>query len=109
MKIGKKNLMRLEPAILNGLRLLDLHDQLCLGEHILGRWHDTCASLLVGCVVGEDAGACAGLHHDLLPAGGQLADRTWYQPHAELVALDLSRNTDAHDGLRSPDLLIFNV
>ena len=33
VKIGEENLVRLQPAILDGLRLLDLDDHLGLGEH----------------------------------------------------------------------------
>jgi hypothetical protein len=33
MKIGEENLVRLEPAILDGLRLLHLHDHVGVGEH----------------------------------------------------------------------------
>ena len=75
MEIGEQDLVRLEPAILDRLRLLDLDDHLGLGEHGLRRRQDAGAGLLVGRVVGEDAGAGAGLHQDLVAARGQLAHR----------------------------------
>jgi hypothetical protein len=37
VKIGEEDLVRLEPAILDGLRLLDLDDHLGLGEPVLRR------------------------------------------------------------------------
>ena len=103
MKIGEENLVRLEPAILDRLRLLDLDDHLGLGEHGFSRRQDAGAGLLIGRVVGEDAGACAGLHHNLVPARGQLTHRARYEPNSELIAFDLSRNADAHDVLRFQD------
>jgi hypothetical protein len=59
VKIGKENLVRLEPAIFNRLRLLDLDDHLGLGEHGLSRRQDAGAGFLIGIVVGEDACTCA--------------------------------------------------
>ena len=53
--------------------------------------------------IAEDAGACAGLHEDLVPARGQLTHRAGYEPDSELIAFDLSRNADAHDVLRFQD------
>ena len=100
MQIGEKDLMRLEPAILDRLRLLDLDDHLGLGEHVLRRRENAGARLLVGRVVGEDAGARAGLHHDLVPARHELANGARHEPNAELIALDLCRNADAHFFLR---------
>ena len=100
MQIGEKDLVRLEPAILDRLWLLDLDDQLGLGEHLFRRGKDARACLLVGRVVGEDSGACAGLHHDLVPARHELANGARHEPYAELIALDLCRNADAHFFLR---------
>ena len=68
MKIGEQNLVRLEPAIFDRLRLLDLDDHVGVGEHGLCRGQDAGARLLVRGVVGEDAGASAGLHYDLVAA-----------------------------------------
>ncbi len=59
MKIGEQNLVRLEPAILDRLRLLHLDDHVGVGEHGFRRGQDARARLLVGRVVGEDAGASA--------------------------------------------------
>ena len=103
MKIGEENLVRLEPAILDRLRLLDLDDHLGLGEHGFGRWHDACAGPLIVRVVGKDACACAGLHDDFVSARRQLTHRARYEPNPELITLDLSRNADAHDVLRFQD------
>ena len=103
MKIGEENLVRLQPAILDGLRLLDLDDHVGFSEHGFSRGHDACAGLLIGCVIGEDAGAGAGLHHHLVAAGCQLAHRARHEPNPELIALDLCRNADAHDVLRFQD------
>ena len=100
MQIGEKDLMRLQPLILDGLRLLDLDDHLGRGEHVLRRRENAGARLLVGRVVGEDAGARAGLHHDLMPARHELANGARHEPNAELIALDLCRNADAHFFLR---------
>ena len=100
MKIGEEDLVRLEPGDLDGLRLLDLDDHLGLGEHGIGRRQDARAGLLVVGVVGEDAGASARLHHDLVAARRQLPNRARHEPNPELIAFDLSRNADAHDDLR---------
>ena len=59
VKIGEENLVRLEPAILDRLRLLDLDDHLGLGEHGLSRRQDAGAGFHIVLVVGEDARACA--------------------------------------------------
>ncbi len=104
MKIGEENLMRLEPAILDRLRLLHLDDHFGVGEHRFGCGQNVGAGLLVGRVVGEDPGACAGLHQDFVPARRQLANRARHEPNPELIALDLCRNADAHDVLRFQDL-----
>ena len=103
VKIGEEDLVRLEPAILDGLRLLDLDDHLGLGEHGFCRGQDARAGLLIVRVVGEDAGAGAGLHEDFVAARRQLAHRARYEPNPELITLDLSRNADAHDVLRFQD------
>ena len=97
MQIGEQDLVRLEPAILDRLRLLDLDDHLGLGEHGFRRGEDAGARLLIGRVVGKDAGAGAGLHQDLVAARYELANRARHEPNAELIALDLCRNADAHD------------
>ena len=108
MQIGEQDLVRLEPAILDRLRLLDLDDHLGLGEHGFRRGEDARAGLLVGRVVGEDAGAGAGLHQDLVTARGQLAHRTRHEPNPELIALDLCRNADAHDALRLQERILWH-
>ena len=97
--------MRLEPAILDGLRFLDLDDHLGLGKHSFGRRHDARASLLVGRVVGKDARACAGLREHFVSARRQLTHRARYEPDPELITLDLCRNANAHDVLRFQDRL----
>ena len=74
-----------------------------LGEHGFCRWQDACAGPLIIRVVGEDAGACAGLHDDFVSARRQLTHRARYEPNPELITLDLSRNADAHDVLRFQD------
>ena len=106
MQIGEQNLVRLEPAILDRLRLLHLDDHVGLSEHGFRRGQDARAGLLVGRVIGEDAGACAGLHQDLVAARGQLAHRTRHEPNPELIALDLCRNADAHDALRLQERIL---
>ena len=40
-----------------------------------------------------------------MPARGQLTHRARYEPNPELIALDLSRNADAHDVLRFQERL----
>ena len=75
MKIGEQDLVRLEPAIFDRLRLLHLDDHVGVGEHGLGCRQDAGARLLVRGVVGEDAGASARLHYDLMAARDQLANR----------------------------------
>ena len=107
MQIGEQDLVRLEPAILDRLRLLDLDDHLRLGEHGFRRGQNAGAGLFIGRVVGEDAGACAGLHQDLMAARGQLAHRTGHEPNPELITLDLCRNTDAHDALRFQERILY--
>ena len=47
MKIGEQDLVRLEPAILDGLRLLHLDDHVGVGEHGLCCRQDAGAGLLV--------------------------------------------------------------
>ena len=101
MKIGEQNLVWLEPAVLDGLRLLDLDDQFGLREHGFRCGQNARARLLIGRVVGEDTDACAGLHDDLMPARRQLANRARHESNAELIALDLCRNADAHGNLQA--------
>ncbi len=96
MEVGEQDLVRLQPAILDGLGLLHFDDHLRIGEDSLGGGHDARARLRIDGVVGEDPVARARLHEHLVAAGHELAHRAWDKPHAELVALDLRRNADAH-------------
>ncbi len=99
MKIGEENLVRLEPPVLDRLRLLDLDDHLGVREHRFRRRQNAGACFHIRVVVGEDARACTRLHDDLVPARRKLADRARDETDSELIALDFCRNADAHDAL----------
>ena len=96
MQVGEQHLARAQHLDLGRLRLLDLQDQVGLGEHRLRVGHDARA---LGLVVGVgDRAALAGarLDQDLVAALDQLARARGRQRDAVLVGLDLGRDADLH-------------
>ena len=87
---------RLQARDLDGLRLLDLDDQVGLAEHGIGVGEDLRA---LGDVVGVADGRALprpGLHDDLVAAIGQLAHARRGQRDAVLVGLDLGGDANLH-------------
>ena len=101
MEVGEQDLVRLQAAVLDGLGLLDLHDQLGLGKHRFRIGNDAGAGLLVNGIVSKDAGAGAGLDDDLVALSRQLANRARHEADTKLIVLNFSRHTDAHLGLHA--------
>ena len=88
VQIGVEDLVVAQLHPFRRLRLLDLHDHVGLGEHLRGRLGDLGAGGLIGAVVGADAGARAGLDHDLVAVGDIFAHRAGRQADAVFVVLD---------------------
>jgi hypothetical protein len=94
VQVREQLLAGAEAVIFLGHRLLDLHDQVGRGEHLVGGRHDRGADggvLVVG-EPGPDAGA--GLHDDLVTVVHQLHDPVRSECHPLLVVLDLARYSD---------------
>ncbi|MNC33528.1 hypothetical protein D3C75_819230 [compost metagenome] len=86
----------MQAGALRGQRLLDLDDQLGLGEHLLAIRGDPRPGLLVVGVAEADGRPRLGLHPDMVTERAQLGDRLRGQSDAVLVVLDFPGDTDTH-------------
>jgi len=81
---------------LGGRRLLDLGDDVALGDHLFGRLADRGACRLVLLVREAARVARAGLEHDLVARRRQRPGAGGQERHAQLAVLGLAQNADAH-------------
>ena len=96
VQVREEHLARAQQLDLGRLRLLDLQDQLRLGEHRLRVRHDAGALGHVRVVVDRAALAGAGLDQHLVAVLRQLARAGRRQRDAVLVRLDLGGDADPH-------------
>ena len=101
MEIGEQQLARPELRNLRRLRLLDLEDQVRLGEHVVGESQHLGALRLVLLVV--DRGALSGISLDehTMAVSDQFLHAGRGQGHPILRRFDLPRYPDLHSRLRS--------
>ncbi|MNT84411.1 hypothetical protein D3C72_2244180 [compost metagenome] len=96
MQIGEEDVVRPQPRPLDGLRLLDLHDHLAVGEDGFGVGDDGRARLPVVGVAEARAQAGAGLDADLMAVGDVFARGGGGQADPVFIGLDLAGHADAH-------------
>ena len=96
MQVGEQHLPLPEPFVLLGLRLLDLHDHVGLGEDLVGTGRDARARLDESRIVDRRAHARGSLDEHVVSGGGQLTDTFGRGGHPVLVVLDFLRDPDLH-------------
>ncbi len=96
MQIGEQDVVGTEPRPFDGLRLLDLHDHVAVGEDGFGVGDKDRARLAVFGVGEACAQAGAGLDPYLMAVGDVFAHRRGGQADPMFVGLDLAGYADAH-------------
>ncbi|MNZ44128.1 hypothetical protein D3C78_617520 [compost metagenome] len=107
VQVGEQGVLRAQVDALGGQRLLDLDDQLRLGEHLRGVGSDPRTGLLVVGVAEADGRPGLGLHPQLMAERAQLGHRLRGQADAVFVVLDFPGDTDTHG--RAPSLRFYPV
>ena len=102
MQVGEQRVVGAQAGTFDGLRLLDLDDQLGDIEDPVRARHDRRPP--GGVVLVAEPGARAGvvLDEDFVAPGAQLLHAVRSQTDAPFLVLDLLRDTDAHDHLLYP-------
>ena len=96
VQIGKERLALAQHGAFGGLRLLHLHDEIGLGEHLRSRAEHLGTGPRVVLVGEALAGSGVMLHEHLVPVLHRLAHAGRRHADAILVDLDLLRHADAH-------------
>ena len=96
MQVGEQNLALAQKLALDGLRLLDLHNHLRPGEHLLGGVDDNRARVDVVGVGEARAVSGSGLNRDFVTAAHGLAGGVRGHPDPELLRLDFGWTSDFH-------------
>jgi len=96
MQIREQHMIGAQQRHLGRLRLLDLDDQLRLGEHALGIRHDPRALLDIRRIRDRRPLPRPRLHDDLMAVAHQLARPGRGEGDPVLVGLDLRRHSDEH-------------
>ena len=97
MQVGEQRLALAHAAVLGLDRLLDLQQQVGLGPHLFGGVDHLGAGRLEIAIGDGRAVTGAGLDDHLVAATDQLGHAGRGDGDAELVVLDLGRDSDAHD------------